>query len=250
MVQGCSFRHLQLLFRVYTVTIYPQNNHVPVTSVQKHIHRHIINSAAVHIILAAQPLLTEAQQIGAGHKQVRYSSLRSLLHIGNKGMPVRNGVGYHIELPVRISYLFLVHHILNQSPEGSNIKAAVPQNPYGPGYEFPHIKGRQTGNILKAEFCQTFHKFIIHIHDPGVTDILPDALCLFKIIHANKGTVQGAHRSTRGALYPDARFPEGAPGAYLISAFCPSALQDNSIFLTQIQLQLNDVHLPFPVCPE
>ena len=249
MVQVYPSRYLQLLFRINAITINTHDNHVLISSVQQHIHRHIIDSAAVHIILAAQPFLAETNQIGAGHKQIRYCAFRSLLYIGNQGMPVRNGVGYHIQLPVRISYFLLIHHILNQSPEGSDIKAAVPQDPYGPRYEFPHIKGCQTGNILKAELSQTLHKLVVHIHDPGVADILPNALRLFKIIHANKGTVQGANGGTRGALYPNARFPEGTPGPHLISAFGASSLQDNSIFLTQVQPQLNDVHLPFPVCP-
>ena len=36
----------------------------------------------------------------------------------------------------------------------SNIKAAVPQNPYGPGYEFPTLRGARLEIFLRLNFVR------------------------------------------------------------------------------------------------
>ena len=115
MVQVHIPGYLQLLFRINAVSVNPQYDDILISFVYQHIHGHVVNPAAVHIVFAPQLFLPEANQICAGHKHVADGPLRRLLYIGNQGLAVRKGVGDHIKLPVRVPDFLLIHHILNQS---------------------------------------------------------------------------------------------------------------------------------------
>ena len=200
---------------------------------------HDVLHAAVGIILAAELFQPECRQIRAREQHVAQFALVEIGGFELQLLMVGQGVGDDEKVRVRVTDFVCVHDLGDPFAQRRHVEAAV-------AHDICHAAQRALelgeGNVAVHEPA---HFLIIHVHDLGKVDVVPDVLSLFEIVHDDHGAVERADGRAGHGGKTDTRLTQGLPRADLVGAFRAAALERQTIGFITIQFQF---HVGSPIC--
>ena len=152
---------------------------------------------------------------------------------------VGQGVGDDEKVRVRVTDFVRVHDLGDPFAQRRHVKAAV-----------AHDVGHAAQRALElgerdVAVHEAAHFLVVHVHDLGKVNVVPDVFSLFKVVHDDHGAVERADGRAGHGGKADARLAQGFPRADLVGAFRAAALERQTIGFVTIQFQF---HVGSPIC--
>ena len=152
---------------------------------------------------------------------------------------VGQGVGDDEKVRVRVTDLVCVHDLGDPFAQRRHVEAAV-------AHDVCHAAQRA---LELGERDVTVHEpahfLVVHVHDLGKVNVVPDVFGLFKVVHDDHGAVERADGRAGHGGKADARLTQGLPRTDLVGAFRAAALERQTIGFVTIQFQF---HVGSPIC--
>ena len=200
---------------------------------------HDVLHAAVGVIFAAELFQPECRQIRAREQHVAQFVLVEIGGFELQLLMVGQGVGDDEKVRVRVTNFVCVHDLGDPFAQRRHVEAAV-------AHDVCHAAQRA---LELGERDVTVHEpahfLIVHVHDLGKVDVVPDVLGLFEIVHDDHGAVERADGRAGHGGKADARLAQGLPRTDLVGAFRAAALERQTIGFVTIQFQF---HVGSPIC--
>ena len=216
-----------------------QGDDVLAAVLHERVDGHNVLHAAVGIILAAELFQPERRQIGAGKQHVAQLVTTQVGGAQLQLLMVGQGVGNNEKVRLGVADLVRIHDLCDPFAQRRYVKAAVADDL---GYAVQRALELGQGNVAGH---QTAHFLVVHVHDLGKVDVIPDILGLLQIVHNDHGTVERADRCAGYGGETDAGLAQRFPRADLVGALCAAALERQTIGLITIQFQF---HVDSPIC--
>ena len=200
---------------------------------------HHVLHAAVGIILAAELFQPERRQVRAREQHVAQFVLVEIGGFELQLLMVGQGVGDDEKVRVRVTDFVRVHDLGDPFAQRRHVKAAV-----------AHDVGHAAQRALElgerdVAVHEAAHFLVVHVHDLGKVNVVPDVFSLFKVVHDDHGTVERADGRAGHGGKADARLAQGFPRADLVGALRAAALERQTIGFVTIQFQF---HVGSPIC--
>ena len=200
---------------------------------------HNVLHAAVGIILAAELFEPERRQIGAGKQHVAQLIAAQVGGAQLQLLMVGQGVGNNEKVRVGVADLVRIHDLCDPFAQRRYVKAAVADDL---GHAAQGVFELREGNVAVH---QAAHFLVVHVHDLGKVDVIPDILGLLQIVHDDHGAVERADGCAGYGGKTDAGLAQRLPCTDLVGALCAAALERQTIGLVTIQFQF---HVDSPIC--
>ena len=216
-----------------------QRDDVLAAVLHERVDGHNVLHAAVGIILAAELFEPERRQIGAGEQHVAQLVAAQVGGAQLQLLMVGQGVGNNEKVRVGVADLVCIHDLCDPFAQRRYVKAAVADDL---GYAAQRALELGQGDVAGH---QTAHFLVIHVHDLGKVDVIPDILGLLQIVHDDHGAIERTDGCAGYGGEPDAGLAQRLPCTDLVGTLCAAALERQTIGLITIQFQF---HVGSPIC--
>ena len=152
---------------------------------------------------------------------------------------VGQGVGDDEEVRVRVTDFVRVHDLGDPFTQRRHVKAAVADDL---GHAAQGVFELREGNVAVH---QAAHFLVVHVHDLGKVDVVPDILGFLQVVHDDHGAVERTDRCAGYGGKTDAGLAQRFPRADLVGTLRAAALERQTIGFVTIQFQF---HVGSPIC--
>ena len=195
--------------------------------------------AAVGVIFAAKLFQPECRQVRACEQHIAQFVLVKVGGFELQLLMVGQRVGDDEKVRVGMADFVRVHDLSDPVAQRRHVKAAV-----------AHDVGHAAQRALElgerdVAVHEPAHFLVVHVHDLGKVDIVPDVFGLFQVVHDDHGAVERTDGRAGHGGKADARLAQGFPRADLVSALRAAALKRQTIGFVTIQFQF---HVGSPIC--